>query len=77
MTKGRRVVTRFLAIGLDLLVAMPARANDAPLVADAHVVSSFPTVNFGTISNLYVGNGSSALLQFDLSNLPSGTIRRK
>jgi len=74
MAKVRRVVTRIFAVCLTLLLAVPARANDAPLVADAHVVSSFPTVNFGTVSNLYVGNGSSALLQFDLSNLPSGTI---
>src|SRR6201985_1683563 len=74
MTKGRRVLTQTFAVSLALMLAMPARATDAPLVADAHVVSLFPTVNFGTVSNLYVGNGSFSLLQFDLSNLPSGTI---
>jgi hypothetical protein len=66
--------TKFLAICLVLLLAVPARANTVQLVADAHVVSLFPTVNFGSVSNLYVGNGSFALLQYDLSNLPSGTI---
>jgi hypothetical protein len=57
MAKVRRVVTRIFAVCLTLLLAVPARANDAPLAADAHVVSLFPTVNFGTVSNLYVGNG--------------------
>jgi hypothetical protein len=74
MTKVRRVVSQFLAICVALLLALPSRANTVQLVADAHVVSSFPTVNFGAVSNLYVGNGSFALLQYDLSNLPSGTI---
>jgi len=74
MTKVRRVVSQFLAICVALLLALPSRANTVQLVADAHVVSSFPTVNFGSVSNLYVGNGSFALLQYDLSNLPSGTI---
>ena len=63
-----------MAVGLALLLAVPARANTVQLVADAHVVSSFPTVNFGSVSNLYVGNGSFALLQYNLSSLPSGTV---
>src|ERR1700761_6721966 len=74
MTKVRRVVSQLVAVGLALILTVPARANDVQLVADAHVVSLFPTVNFGSVSNLYVGNGSFALLQYDLSNLPSGTI---
>src|SRR5215813_5857318 len=74
MTKVRKVIAQFLAICLALLPALPARADDVHLIADAHVVTSFPTVNFGAVSNLYVGNGSFALLQYDLSNLPSGTI---
>jgi Collagen triple helix repeat (20 copies) len=74
MTKVRRVVGQLVAVCLVLVLALPAYATDVQLVADAHVVSLFPTVNFGSVSNLYVGNGSFALLQYDLSNLPSGTI---
>ena len=44
----------------------------ATLVADAHVNSALPTVNSGGISNLNVGGGYTALLQFDLSLLPAG-----
>ena len=42
-------------------------------MADAHVNSALPTVNSGAISNLNVGGGYTALLQFDLSLLPPGT----
>src|SRR5450631_1015162 len=45
----------------------------ATLVADAHVNSSLPATNSGAISNLNVGGGYTALLQFDLSQLPMGT----
>jgi hypothetical protein len=38
-----------------------------------HVNSALPAVNSGAISNLNVGNGYTALLQFDLSTLPAGT----
>ena len=42
-------------------------------MADAHVNSARPGVNSGAISNLNVGGGYTALLQFDLSTLPAGT----
>ena len=42
-------------------------------MADAHVNSALPAVNSGAISNLNVGGGYTALLQFDLSTLPAGT----
>ena len=51
----------------------PAFAVEATLVADAHVNSALPAVNSGAISNLNVGGGYTALLQFDLSTLPAGT----
>ena len=35
--------------------------------------SAYPTTNYGGLSNLYVGNGGTALIQFDLSSLPAGT----
>jgi sugar lactone lactonase YvrE len=52
MTKVRRVVSQFLAICVALLLALPSRANTVQLVADAHVVSSFPTVS-DAAGNLY------------------------
>ena len=51
----------------------PVRAAEATLVADAHVNSAQPAVNSGSISNLYVGNGFTSLVQFDLGTLPTGT----
>jgi hypothetical protein len=57
-----------------LLVAASgqARAVEATLVADTHVNQALPGVNSGTISNLNVGGGYTALLQFDLGTLPAG-----
>ena len=64
-----------LGIGLAALsaVGLPAFAVETTLVADAHVNSARPGVNSGAISNLNVGGGYTALLQFDLSTLPAGT----
>src|ERR1700727_1828232 len=64
-----------LGIGLAALSALglPAFAVETTLVADAHVNSARPGVNSGAISNLNVGGGYTALLQFDLSMLPAGT----
>ncbi len=56
-----------------LAAGLPALAVEATLVADAHVNSTLPAVNSGAISNLNVGGGYTALLQFDLSTLPAGT----
>ncbi|MEO7029051.1 MAG: DNRLRE domain-containing protein, partial [Acidobacteriaceae bacterium] len=53
---------------------MPLAAGaQATLVADAHVSSALPTVNSGTLTNLNVGGGYTALVRFDLSLLPAGT----
>src|SRR5271170_1659590 len=69
----RRIV--LFGVGFAGLVgaARPAVAVEATLVADAHVNSALPAVNSGAISNLNVGGGYAALLQFDLSTLPAGT----
>ena len=69
MVRLRRMV--LLGVGL---AAMTARvfAAEATLVADAHVNSALPGVNSGAISNLNVGGGYTALLQFDLGTLPAG-----
>ena len=56
-----------------LVMVTPAFAVEATLVADTHVNSALPAVNSGTISNLNVGGGYTALLQFDLGVLPVGT----
>ncbi len=69
----RRIV--WLGVGLAAwsAAALPAFAVEATLVADAHVNSARPAANSGAISNLNVGGGYTALLQFDLSTLPAGT----
>ncbi len=50
-----------------------ARATEATLIGDTFLSPSRPVSNFGALSNLYVGNGNTALLQFNLSSLPAGT----
>jgi hypothetical protein len=55
-----------------VLISSTAHATDVALTGDAHVSLTRSTTNFGNLSNLYVGNGNTALLQFDLSTLPSG-----
>ena len=63
-----------LGIFLSAVLFTPLlQATDVALIGDAHVSSSRPATNFGTIANLYVGNGNTALVQFDLSSLPAGT----
>jgi hypothetical protein len=49
-----------------------AYAAQVTLTGDASVSSTRTATNFGTLANLYVGNGNSAFLQFDLSQLPAG-----
>ena len=49
------------------------QAQQATLVGDAHVSSAQPAVNSGSLSNLNVGGGYTALVQFDLGMLPAGT----
>lgn len=68
----RRAVFAALAV-LPALLSGQAWAAEALLVADTHVNSALPSVNSGAISNLNVGGGYTALIQFDLSMLPSGT----
>lgn len=67
-----RIGLLFACLAAWLASAAPAQAVEATLTADAHVNSALPDVNSGAISNLNVGGGYTALLQFDLSVLPSG-----
>jgi hypothetical protein len=69
----RRIVLFGVGFAWPLGAAPTAVAVEATLVADAHVNSALPAVNSGAISNLNVGGGYTALLQFDLSTLPAGT----
>ncbi|WP_216843044.1 DNRLRE domain-containing protein [Granulicella sp. S190] len=64
-----------LSVGLFFatLGGRSALATDATVSADATISTAHPTLNFGSLSNLYVGNGSTTLVQFDLSSLPAGT----
>ena len=64
-----RLVAVFIAT---FFTSSVARATDVALTGDAHVNLTRSTTNLGTLANLYVGNGNTALLQFDLSTLPSG-----
>jgi hypothetical protein len=73
MGLARRIVLSGLGLAVWMAAALPARAVVPTLVADAHVNSALPTVNSGAISNLNVGAGYTALMQFDLSSLPMGT----
>src|SRR5580693_7447457 len=70
---GRRLLPIWVGLAALLAMVAPAFAVEATLVADAHVNSALPAVNSGAISNLNVGGGYTALLQFDLSTLPAGT----
>jgi hypothetical protein len=66
-------IGRLVAVSVSaFLTCSAAHATDVILTGDAHVSMTRSTTNFGTLANLYVGNGNSALLQFDLSALPAG-----
>ena len=68
----RAAVYRLLALA-GLFLAVGAWGQQATLVGDAHVSSAQPTVNAGSLSNLNVGGGYTALVQFNLGVLPVGT----
>ena len=69
--RGR--LRRGLAWAALVSVVVCAEGQQATLVGDAHVSSAQPTVNAGSLSNLNVGGGYTALVQFDLGTLPAGT----
>src|SRR5947207_7033328 len=75
MTKSTVLhVCRTLGLFLAIILPVAANASDAMLIGDTHISSTHPNTNFGGVSNLHVGNGNQALLQFDLQPaLPAGT----
>jgi hypothetical protein len=64
-----RSTARLAAVLIAFLLSPAANATVVPLVGDTFVSSNRPMTTFGTLSNLYVGNGNTALMQFDLSAL--------
>ncbi|MGI4758269.1 MAG: DNRLRE domain-containing protein, partial [Janthinobacterium lividum] len=73
-TSAGRTLQRIAISATVLIVSAPvAHAADVKLLADAHVSSTRSTTNFGTLSNVSVGAGTTGLLQFDLTELPANT----
>jgi collagen type VII alpha len=62
-----------LLLVMGVCVSGSVWGQEATLVGDAHVSSAQPGVNSGALSNLNVGGGYTALVQFDLGMLPAGT----
>jgi hypothetical protein len=72
---NHRVVLRVLSLVFATLASASfANAAQVTLVGDVSVSTARPSTNFGTLSDLYVGNGNTAFLQFNLNSLPTGTI---
>lgn len=70
---SQRVWMKWLAVAGMVLATCAANATEATVAGDAYVNSAYPSTNFGGLTNLYVGSGGTALIQFDLSSLPAGT----
>ena len=65
---------RLLAVVSAFLLVFPvAHATELTLTGDTHVSTARRNTNFGTLADLHVGNGNTALLQFNLATLPAGT----
>lgn len=69
----RKFFSKALCLAAVVSVVAQSCAQQATLNADAHVTSAHPDANYGPLSNLYVGNGATALLSFSFDALPSGT----
>ena len=66
-------LVRVAALLAASVFATAASATDLPLTGDASVNATRSTTNYGSVSNLYVGNGNMSYLQFSLGTLPAGT----
>ncbi len=70
------IVKGQFALGTSLVVLClaPIGASAADTVAaDTYISAGAPATNFGTSTAINIGGGNSALIQFDLSSLPSLT----
>jgi hypothetical protein len=72
--KSSRLVPLGLCISVFLFNVTGVFALDAILSGDASVNAAHGSLNYGALSNLYVGNGNTTFLQFDLTALPAGTL---
>jgi len=71
--KSSRLVPLALCGSVFFFNLSGAFALDARLSGDASVNVTHASSNYGALSNLYVGNGNTTFLQFDLTALPAGT----
>src|SRR5205085_11596117 len=69
--KSHRPVDALLTLILFLGSLGRLFADSLPVAADAHVNSTFPTVNFGNAPFLQIGETSRTYVRFDLSSLPA------
>jgi len=69
----KRVVFVLSTMIAALFVSGQAFGEDATLMGDTYISSARSGSNFGSQTNLYVGNGNTSFLQFDLATLPAGT----
>ncbi len=73
----RRKAFQFAGVVIAALIPGALFATDVPLIADTYISGAIPTLNFGGLANLNVGNASNnnvALVKFDLSVLPAAGI---
>jgi hypothetical protein len=71
---GQRICVWWLAAAMLMVFsATAAHATEGVVIRDAYVNSAHPTINYGSLSNLYVNGAGATLIQFDLSSLPAGT----
>jgi len=68
MTKG--LVLAAVLFGLPVAVS----AATGIVVGDTYISPINPTINFGNATALNIGGGASALIQVDLSSLPTGLL---
>jgi hypothetical protein len=76
--KTMSYIHRSLLVGLagaSTLLPLAALATQAQLTDDAYVSSAAPAGNYGALPTLNISATSKALLRFDLSALPSGTVQ--
>lgn len=70
---NKRLSTHLLAmVTATLAVTGSAYGTQVALTGGCKRAHGTPGTNFGTLSNLYMGNGNAAFLHFDLSMLPAG-----
>lgn len=71
---SQRIGIKLLAAAmLSVLSAAVAHPTEGVVVADTYLNSANQSTNYGGLANLFVNANGTALLQFDLSSLPTTT----